>query len=226
MRLVPRHPWTLLLAFLLAALFWYTLALERRERISEKQLDAPVALVNVPPGLLITSEVPRTIVLHVRGPLPRLLQLDSAQTGVTIDLRGGQEGQNEIAVGTRDVTLPEGIEVLSVFPAEVSLRLERLVRRRLPVTPKVTGQPAEGYTVGGVTADPPTAMVVGPRLQMEQMAGVSTDPVSVEGVEAHVEIVTAVRSPHPLVRVEEPPMVRVQVGIIPRYGEFKGGKRS
>ena len=113
MRLVPRSPGNLFLAIVLACLVWYATALDRRERISERQVDTAVTLVNVPVEMVITSEVPRFLSLRVRGPLSRLRSLDQAQTGVVIDLRGATEGERDFAVETRNVIVPTGVEVLA-----------------------------------------------------------------------------------------------------------------
>jgi YbbR domain-containing protein len=211
-----RYPGTMLLAIVLAAVVWYGKALDRRERISERQLEASVTLVNVPADTVITSEVPRALVLRVRGPLSRLRGLDPAQTGVVIDLRGAGEGEHEFAVETRNVAVPEGIEVLVVSPAQVPLRLERVIQRRIPVRPRVVGDPADGLDIGRIDAQPSSVLVSGPRLQLEALRSVTTDAVSVDGAEGPVEAVVTVRTPLPLVRIIEPLAVRVVVDVAAR----------
>jgi YbbR domain-containing protein len=211
-----RYPGTMLLAIVLAAVVWYGKALERRERISEKQLEASVTLVNVPADTVITSEVPRALVLRVRGPLSRLRGLDPTQTGVVIDLRGAGEGEHEFAVETRNVAVPEGIEVLVVSPAQVPLRLERVIQRRIPVRPRVVGDPAEGMDIGRIDVQPASVLVSGPRLQLEALRSVTTDAVSVDAAEGPVEAVVTVRTPLPLVRIIEPLAVRVVVDVAAR----------
>lgn len=225
MRLLPRHPGTLLLAVVLACLVWYTQARERRERISERQLETAVTFVNVPPDMVITSEVPRTLLLRVQGPLSRLRQLDPSATGVVVDLRGAVEGQRDYAVEDNDVSVPPGVKVLAVSPSQIPLRLERIIHRRLPVKPRVIGEPAPGYVTGAVMAEPATVMVSGPRLQLESLQGVGTEPLNIEGAEGPVEGVMAVRSPNPLVHIEEPVAVRVIADMIEQRGEIKGGKK-
>ncbi len=126
MRLLPRHPGTMALALVLAALVWYAQALDRRERISERQVDAPVTFVNVPAEMVITSEVPRTILLRVRGSLSRLRALEPTQTGVVIDLRGAGEGERDITVENRNVIVPDrsrgggGVAVPGAGPARAA----------------------------------------------------------------------------------------------------------
>jgi YbbR domain-containing protein len=225
LRFAPRSPGNMVLAVVLACLVWYASALDRRERISERQLDTPVTLVNVPADTVITSEVPRFLSLRVRGPLSRLRSLDQAQTGVVIDLRGVSEGERDFAVEPRNVIVPEGVEVLAVNPSQVPLRLERMGHRRIPVKPRVSGEPAAGMVVGAVAAEPQTVVVSGPRLQLERLQAVPTDPVSVDGADSPVDALVAVRSPQPLMRIVEPLAVRVIVEITPARSDSRGGRR-
>lgn len=225
MRFVPRSPGNLVLAVVLACLVWYGSALDRRERISERQLDTPVTLVNVPPDTVVTSEVPRLVSLRVRGPLSRLRSLEASQTGVVIDLRGASEGEGDFAVENRNVIVPAGVEVLAVTPSQVPLRLERMGIRRVPVKPRVAGEPASGMAVGGVGAEPAAVVVSGPRLQLERLQAVPTDPVSVEGADGPVDALVAVRSPQPLMRIVEPLAVRVIVQVVPARSDPRAGRR-
>ncbi len=223
MRLLPRSPVNVLLAVMLACLVWYGNALDRRERISERQLDTAVTLVNVPTDMVITSEVPRFLSLRVRGPLSRLRSLDPAQTGVVIDLRGAGEGERDFPVETRNVVVPPEVEVLAVSPSQVPLRLERVGRRRIPLRVRVVGEPAVGMTVGEVRVDPPTVLLSGPRLQLEALQAITTEPVNVDGADGPVEALVAVRSPNPLMTVIEPLTARVTVAVERR--EVRGSRR-
>jgi YbbR-like protein len=224
MRLLPRSPVNVVLAVVLACLVWYGNALDRRERISERQLDTAVTLVNVPADMVITSEVPRFLSLRVRGPLSRLRSLDPAQTGVVIDLRGAGEGERDFPVETRNVIVPPGVEVIAVSPSQVPLRLERIGRRRVQVRARVVGEPATGMAVGEITVDPSTAVLSGPRLQLEALPAVTTEPVNVDGADGPVDALAALRSPNPLMTVIEPLTVRVTVQIERR--EVRAGRRK
>lgn len=216
MRLLPRNLGLLAVSLALACLLWYANARDRRERISERQLEAAVTLVNVPAEMVITSEVPRSLTLRVRGPLNRLRELTPEQVGVVIDLRTASEGEAEVAVETPSVIVPANVEVQAVVPSQVPLRLERIIRRKLPIKPRVTGEPAATVSIIGVVADPGAAVVSGPKGQLEKLPFVATDPVSVDGADGPVEVLVAVRSPHPLVRIIEPLAVRVVVSLATR----------
>lgn len=225
MRLLPRYPWMLLLALVLSSLMWYGTAYQRRERISEKQVEASLTLVNVPQDLVITSDVPPSLSLRVRGALSRLRSLDAAQTGVVLDLSRASEGDLDLPVLAEDVIVPNGVEVVAISPLQVALRLERIVQQRLPILPRVTGQPAAGWEVGAVSVQPPTALVSGPRQQLGALPGVVTDPVTVEGAATTVQASVAVRSPGPQVRIVQPATARVVVEIVPANSQGIGGER-
>jgi YbbR domain-containing protein len=215
----------LLLALVLASLMWYGTAYQRRERISEKQLEASLTLVNVPQDLVITSDVPPSLSLRVRGALSRLRSLESSQTGVVLDLSRASEGDLDLPVLAEDVIVPNGVEVVAISPLQVTLRLERIVQQRLPILPRVTGQPAAGSEVGAVSVQPPTALVSGPRQQLGALPGVVTDPVTVEGAATTVQASVAVRSPGPQVRIVQPAAARVVVEIVPANSQGSGGER-
>lgn len=209
----PRDPGSLLVAFALACLVWYANALERRERISEREIEASLTLVNVPKEMVITSVVPRSLTLRVRGPLKLLRTLSTGEAGVALDLRGAREGENDFSVEAQNVQVPAFVEVLAVYPAQVPLWLEQLVQRRVPVHPRLNGTPAPGLGVETITVEPPVVLVSGPRAQLERVPALTTDPLDVDGATGPIEVLVAVRSPHPLVRVIDPLAVRVVVAV-------------
>lgn len=210
---LPRNIGSLVVAFALACLVWYANALDRRERISEREIEASLTLVNVPKEMAITSEVPRSLTLRVRGPLKLLRTLNAGEAGVALDLRGAREGENDFSVDVPSVQVPAFVEVLAIYPAQVPLWLERLVQRSVPVHPRLNGTPAPGLAVKSVTAEPPVVMVSGPRTQLERLPALTTDLLDVDNAGGPVEALVAVRSPHPLVRVIDPLAVRVVVEV-------------
>jgi YbbR domain-containing protein len=210
---VRRRLGLMLVALLLAGLVWYGNARDRRERISERQIEAPVILVNKPAEMVITSEVPRSLTLRLRGPLKRLRELTAEQVGVVLDLRGASEGVSDIPVETRNVVTPSTIEVVAASPSQVPLKLERLVHKKLPIRPRLVGEPSAGRSVGSVVAEPSMALVTGPKDLVEKLQAVATDPVSLDGTDGPVETLVAVRSPHPLIWIVEPLAVRVVVSL-------------
>ena len=85
----------------------------------------------------------------------------------------------------------------------------------VPVVPAVQGQPAPGYRLGAVSADPPTVEVVGPSAQLSLVTAVITDVLSVDGASAPVTAFVDVFTENPDVRLSVPVRARVTVDVVP-----------
>jgi len=223
MRLLPRSPGLALLALMLSVALWYSRALERRMPVAEREVEASLTLINVPQTLVVTSDVPRAVVVRLRGPLERLQAVE--KVGAVVDLHQAREGEAPYPVDRRLVSLPAQVEVVGISPPEVPLRLERLVVRSVPVRPNLVGSPGSGFTVVGVTVEPELVKIRGPRQQVEVLPSLGTDPVVVEGARSGFSVTVSVRSPTPLLQVLEPLAVTVRVEVTHAGGrsEPQGG---
>ena len=82
--------------------------------------------------------------------------------------------------------------------------------------PVLEGQPAEGYMVDKVTADPANVDIVGPASALKNLTGAVTEAVSVEGATANIVESVTVGPADPAVRLRGPQTTtRVTVAIVP-----------
>ena len=135
----------------------------------------------------------------LRPPLERVTLADSAPG--TLDLHLGPE----------NVLRPEEVEVVSVEPNTLRLRVDREGQRTLPVLPRIVGEPAAGASPLTPAVFPPTAVVAGPQSLISSLASVTTSPISLDGHALTFAQTVPVVSPDPLVRVLEPTTVTVQI---------------
>jgi len=227
-RLRPRYPGLFLVALLISVALWYAAAGQRRERISEKRQLVPLTLINVPAHLVITSDVPERIAVGLRGPLSALRAAETARTlEAILDLSDAQPGLRTYSIQDRDIHVPPGVQVVSIEPAEITLQLERLETRTLPVRPVVTGEPAPGYAVAGVEVAPDRIAVSGPGSLLGALTQVTTEPVSVDGATEPVEAAVRPDLPHPLLRavLSGPLLVVVDVEPAPTPTPTPGSRR-
>ncbi len=199
MILRPRYPMMFLLALVTAFLLWYAIAGPRRERISERQLMVPLTLVNIPRNLVITSDVREAVAVRLRGAVSRAFE-SAVQPEVVLDLRGAQSGVHTFPIEEPDIRLPPDVSVVSVDPPEITLTLEQLETRTLPVRPVIQGTPAPGFVLGEVRVVPNTLTVQGPGSLLSALEVVESTAVSVEGATTTVETAVQPRLPHPLLR--------------------------
>ncbi len=210
----PRHPGLFLFALLVAFFLWYAVAGQRRERISERQVAAPLTLVNIPSDLVITNNVPETVSLRLRGALSRILS-DADSLQVVLDLAGAQPGTRTFPVKPAQIKLPPDVSVVSIDPPEIELELEQLQVRQVPVRPVIEGEPAPGFQVGGIRTVPSSLPIQGPESLVSTLEDVETTPVRVDGATGPVEVAAQIRLPHPLLRSLSGVPVLVMVEISP-----------
>ncbi len=220
-RLRPRHPAYLLVALISATLLWYAATGKRRATISVRSIKANLTLVNMPADLLLTSGVPDTVTLRLRGPL-NLDPLSSGTPEVFLDLSEARPGRSIFPIDVSGVRLPPEIEVIAVEPTEIELELERLLLRSLSLNPTIEGAPAPGFVIDRIVVEPARITVQGPESRLSPLQGVPTSPVTVEGATTTVETVVTPLLNDPLIRILTGSPVTVRVGIGPQSSTGPG----
>ncbi len=214
MTIRPRHPMQFLVALIAAFLLWYALAAQRSENISVRGVKARLTLVNIPRDLVLTSSVPDTVSLQLRGPLSRALD-SSNPPEVLLDLADARPGLNSYPINERDIPLPAEVDVVSVDPAAITLELERQETRQVPVRAVIDGKPATGFMVGDIRVIPSQYTVQGPESLVLALESVDTSPISIEGAAGPLEAMTQPVLPDALLRPLGPGTIQVLVDVIP-----------
>ncbi|RME47621.1 MAG: hypothetical protein D6791_05405 [Chloroflexi bacterium] len=95
-------------------------------------------------------------------------------------------------------------------------------RKEVAVTPVISGTVASGYYASGISVEPQTVVLTGPKSRIENAPGyVETDPVSIQGAKDLVEVQVPIRVPAGLQLVDPTQhTVTVRVEVSP----FTGGR--
>lgn len=214
MTLRPRYPLQFLVALLAAFLLWYALAAQRSENISVRGVKADLTVVNIPRDLVLTSSVPDTVSLQLRGPLSRAIDTRNPPE-VLLDLSDARPGLNSYPINESDIPLPPEVAVVSVDPPAITLELERLETRLVPVQPAIDGVPAPGFLVGEVRTVPAQLTIQGPESHLLSLEFVETTPISVEGATGPIEGNARPRLPDPQLRALGVGPILVEVEVFP-----------
>ena len=214
MRMMIRSPLRFLLALLVASVLWYAIAGQRRESISVRGARASLTLVNLPSGLVLTSDVPDSVSLRLSGPQSRLLDADD-KLEILLDLAKAQPGLRRYPFTTESIDLPSEVSVVGFMPAEITLELEQLAIRRLPVNPPIEGVPAPGFMVASVEVNPAQVALRGPGSRLADRSEVPTEPVSVDGESSNVSTDVQVTIPDALIRQVRIEPILVTITIVP-----------
>jgi YbbR domain-containing protein len=194
----------------LAALMWLVVS---GEQIAERALRIPLEFANLPAQLELVGDPPDVVDVRVRGSSGALSRIATGELVAILDLRSARAGQRLFHLVDSDVRAPFGIDVVQVTPSSISIRLEPSVTKRVPIVPSVEGEPAPGFVVGTITAQPPTVEVVGPAGALQSLTEAITEPVTVTGAAGPVTESVTVGSPDPSVRLRTPQTARVTVNV-------------
>jgi len=215
--------WSLrLLALALATLLWFFGTLETREQESEKVVESSVTY-STPRGLILLDPVQRVRV-RLRGRTSKIRSLNPLAVDVLVTLTDSRRGLIEVTLGPDNVVLPEDVEVMSIEPNQLELRLDREVTQTLPVKFKLMGEPAAGARVQKVEVVPDRVQVSGPESRLRSLRWLTTSNVNLNGHALDFEETVAVISPDPLVKILQPTVVLVRVPLAPPSSEAAPGK--
>lgn len=196
----------------LATLLWFAVI---GEHVVERGLRVPLEFQNIPASLEILGNPPSTVDVRVRGTSGLLSRLQPGEVAAILDLETARGGSRLFHLRTDQVRVPFGVEVAQVMPATIALELERAGSRVVPVVPAVDGDPAPGFVVGAVTADPATVDVVGPESHVRQLSAATTETVLIENASETVRDVVTIGVTDASLRLREPRSAVVSVEIVP-----------
>jgi len=210
--------WLKLLSLLLAVTVWFVVSTPRREPVSERAFAAPLSLVRMPRELAITTPVPDSVTVRLRGRASELRSLSSQNLEVTLDLNWVTPGEASITMGRQAINVPPGIEVVAMEPSKVRFRVEQLRQKLVAVRPLLIGQPPRGYIAGDPTVNPDHALVQGPISLVRNLEDVATERIIMTGrTDSFVQNVSIVTD-SPLVRVIDPTLTQVMVPVTAEIG--------
>ncbi|HEY7500115.1 MAG TPA: CdaR family protein [Vicinamibacterales bacterium] len=207
-----RHLGLKVLAITLASMLWFTVA---GEHVVERSLRVPLAVRNLSSSLEIVGDLPATVDVRVRGSSTQLSRLDPGEVVAMIDLASARTGSRLFHLRTDEVRVPYGIDVAQVMPPSLSLTIERSTKRIVPIVPATDGEPAAGFVVGRISAEPSTVEIVGPESHVREVSEATTEPIEINGKSSRVREVVAVGAADSSVRLAEPQNVTVVVEISP-----------
>ena len=208
-----------LIALFLAFGVWFVVSAPRRELASERRFAAPLSLVGLSREFVITTPVPDTISVRLRGRASDLRSLSSSSLEVPLDLAWIQQTSDvTITMRPQAVHTPPDVEVVALDPNKLQFHVEQLRQRAIPIRPFLLGQPPPGYLIGDPTLVPDRALVSGPASQILKMSEVGTERIVMTGRTATFVQNVAVVSDSPLVRVVAPLTTQVTVPILAEVG--------
>ena len=152
------------------------------ERGSVESLTVPISYASLPQGMVIVNNPPTQVKIEVTGPRTLLSLLDPERLTLKIDMRSFAAGQSEFKIYPSMFNVGRNTAVTSISPDQLSLDIDRLVTRDVPVHLAVEDRVAPGYTISSVDITPPNVTVVGPSRYVSPLTSVNTEPFDLKGL--------------------------------------------
>jgi YbbR domain-containing protein len=147
-------------------------------RDTEKTLLVPLELRNIPDQYVVTSPVVDSVDVRVRGPRTILGSVDDRRQRVVLDLANVRSGATSFKIDGEMLNLPRGVRVVRLSPVQVTLDVERMVRKTLPVAANLAGLAPAGYRLTTTEIRPASVLVYGPAREVETLKAVTTEPIN------------------------------------------------
>jgi YbbR domain-containing protein len=217
-----RHKGLKLLSLLLALALWFAVSGEER---TETTLSLALELVNTPPTLVITSEVPPNLQVRVSGPRSIINKLSQTRLTQTIDLAGYKSGHHPYNFGPNSFSFPRGVQVARITPNPINLILATAMTRTLSIKPVLEGSPPEGYEVLETKTRPGKVVVRGPSSELQDLKYISTLPIDVNNLTEHTVISTDLdfKNLHLSLKEQVPILAEVSITAKPLTRTISGG---
>lgn len=183
MGLITRH-WPLKLASLAIAVgLWLLVAVADRVHLA---VSAPIEYVGVPADVLLIPDERDRVDLQLQAARFAANRVGADSVRVRVNVAPLAEGENRVLLSAGDVQAPPGVRVVRINPASLRVVVLPAAEATLPVTPQLRGQPAPGYAVARVVAEPSSVAVRGPRSTIGTRDTIETAPVDITGSRATV----------------------------------------
>ena len=161
---------TLLWAFALALAVWVAaVTAADPDEVRAYPYPIKVQVVGQDSGLIMSGDVPTGVQVTIRAPRSVWDQLTTHTDSVRalLDLSGLGAGEHKLDLQIQVTARPA--RIVTVSPASVTVNLEPLVTRTLPLDLSLSGQPATGYQAGDTSLDPKEVVIAGPQSLVESV---------------------------------------------------------
>ncbi|MBQ9376817.1 MAG: hypothetical protein IJU05_03315 [Schwartzia sp.] len=204
------------LVALFAACVLWAFVMNEQNPSMEGGFSVPITIQNSPAETVVTQST-EGVRVKLRGPRSAFAAAEAEEFKAYINLEGLTPGEHSLRVQTNT---PQGFEVVSVVPDMVTVNLDPIVDKRMPIRLSRRGASPPGMTVDSIKPDTTMVTLVGPQsavARVDEVVGVVQIPRATAG-DADVEVTLMAESaddqPIEGVRVV-PQVILARIGFAP-----------
>lgn len=198
----------IVLALLLAEFY-------RMSTLEQRFLSIPLE-VRTNGDIVPASNYPRMVKVALRGETDSIYPILDSDIIAYLDLTPyGKEGEFRVAIRTelKGTALDVSPLEISTDPAELTVRVEHRMVKKVDVTPSFKGYPEAGFEFAGYSLEPSVIEVYGPRSTVEKITDAVTEPIELSGKDATFSGSVLAVNRNPLVTMSDGGRIAFQVTI-------------
>lgn len=169
-RWLAENTGTIILSLFLAFIVWVTAVVTSDPNIEGVSNPIPLKIEGLGTNMFLIGDIPDQVQVTLAAPASIWNEINNNPDliNATIDLSGLEAGEHTIPVMIQIDASP--VKLLAVTPDEITLALEPLMTRELPVELIVNGEPPLGYQKEDPVINPEVIQVSGPESAVEKVA--------------------------------------------------------
>lgn len=200
-----------ILSVIIAILLWFFVIGESKNEIG---LDAPLEFKGIPHDVTIVNNIPTAIHVRLKGSSTLLRPLTEKNPLFNIDLSNVKMGKNVILLEKKDLkNIPLGVEVIDISPVAITVILDTIIERRLPVVVKTTGTPPRGYQLSETKIEPESVLARGPKGYLQEIDTIFTNPINLSTIKGNATREAALSFDPKRLKFIDPLTVKVFISI-------------
>ena len=155
------------LALIVAIGCWIFVMNDQNPQI-ENTYTVPITVVNAPDGYQISKDVD-DVKLRVKAQRSLFANVDASDFKVYVDLKDVESGTHELQV---QAVLPSGFDLVSVGPGKVTVNVDKIEEKEVPIRLKLSGAAGGGKVVAKVEQSLQNVTVEGPDSVLNRVTAV------------------------------------------------------
>lgn len=201
--------WLKLIALIVAVLVWL---FARLEADYTRKLRLGLDLSLLPQDYVVSSKSIDSVTVEIKGKGKALIQLAKKKPRIMLPLKDMHEGFERLRIGPENVIIPEQIQVKSLDPYQIELKIEPRAKRKIKIIVPVEGFPAKNYAISSIDFDN-TAYVYGTREAVSGINQLFSEPLNVDDLSETVERELVIQHPDTAGLFVEPSRIKVKVKV-------------
>jgi len=173
--------WLRIISLILGFALWAYISGSRQIKMVTKAFTVPSYFENITENVILMEDVFYEVNVQLRGSEKSIRKLEPKDLYVSIDLGNKAFGVHSIPLTERMIHRPKGIQVVGITPNTVQFRIERKLKKLMPVKPTIVGNVTDGFEIKKVLPTPPALEIEGPASEFQKQDYLTTEPIDVTG---------------------------------------------